>query len=158
MFGSWCPSSIFGRFTLVCAIIKQIYLVIRLFCEPYIDVAIVDQLSAGIPLLRVLNNVPVLFYCHFPDMLLNPARDERNKDTTLLAYLRVLYRWPLDLFEELTTGQSDRILVNSAYTADVFRKTFRLLSGRKPHTVHPSIEADAYKRSYAPSPVSEFLE
>ena len=48
----------------------------------------------------------VLFYCHFPDLLLVQRR----------SFLRSIYRWPLNAAEELTTGQADRLLVNSQFT------------------------------------------
>ena len=48
----------------------------------------------------------MLFYCHFPDLLLAQKR----------SGIRALYRWPLDAIEETTTGQAHLILVNSRYT------------------------------------------
>lgn len=48
----------------------------------------------------------VLFYCHFPDLLLAQKR----------SGIRRLYRAPLDAVEETTTGQAHQILVNSKYT------------------------------------------
>lgn len=38
-----------------------------------------------------------------------------------MSLLKRLYRAPLDLLEELTTGAADRILVNSNFTRRVFR-------------------------------------
>ena len=54
--------------------------------------------------------VQVLFYCHFPDLLLAQKR----------SGIRAIYRWPLDAIEELTTGQAHQILVNSRYTQGEF--------------------------------------
>jgi len=54
----------------------------------------------------------VLFYCHFPDKLL-------SKRTTLL---KRLYRIPFDWIEQFTTGMSDRVLVNSQFTAGVYNE------------------------------------
>ena len=48
----------------------------------------------------------ILFYCHYPDYLLANKRGRFHK----------AYRIPLDWLEETTTGQADRILVNSAFT------------------------------------------
>ena len=48
----------------------------------------------------------MLFYCHFPDLLLVQRR----------SFLRAIYRWPLNAAEELTTGQADKLLVNSQFT------------------------------------------
>lgn len=54
----------------------------------------------------------VLFYCHYPDMLL-ASRQSR---------LRRLYRAPIDWLEEVSTGASDHIIVNSDFTRGVCEK------------------------------------
>lgn len=75
-------------------------------------------MSACVPVLRSLRRrTPVLFYCHFPDLLL---ADHGGR-------LRRLYRAPLDWVEERTTGAASAIVVNSRFTAGVFRDTFRTL-------------------------------
>ncbi len=48
----------------------------------------------------------VLFYCHYPDLLL-ARRGSR---------LRAMYRTPLDWAEQSSTGAADVILVNSEFT------------------------------------------
>lgn len=48
----------------------------------------------------------VLFYCHFPDLLLARRR----------SALHAAYRQVLDAIEEASTGQAHRILVNSRFT------------------------------------------
>ena len=67
---------------------------------------IVDQVSAAIPVLRALTRARVLFYCHFPDLLLAAPRSAAHR----------AYRAPLDALEQATTGQADEILVNSDFT------------------------------------------
>ena len=54
------------------------------------------QVSACIPFLRLLcrPSCRVLFYCHFPDMLLTQRK----------SFFKKLYRFPLDWLEEYTTG------------------------------------------------------
>lgn len=151
--GSLVPPSIFGRLTLLCAILRQLLLIFSLILQPSVDVFLVDQLSAGIPLLRFIYNTPVVFYCHFPDLLLNPARGSSQK----VSSLRKLYRYPLDALEESTSGLADRILVNSAYTAAVFRNTFKTIT-IQPDVLHPSIDVAAYNRDFATTAVSEFLK
>jgi alpha-1,3/alpha-1,6-mannosyltransferase len=83
-----------------------------------------------------------LFYCHFPDQLL--ATDRRS-----LA--KQLYRKPLDMLEEYTTGQAHRILVNSKFTAGVFAKTFTSLHA-KPDVLYPSINFTAFDASVPADP------
>jgi hypothetical protein len=48
----------------------------------------------------------VIFYCHFPDLLLS----------TRSSVLHSLYRLPLDWAEQTSTGAADCILVNSKFT------------------------------------------
>ena len=49
------------------------------------DVVIVDQVAVVIPFLKYLTSSKVLFYCHFPDMLLVQRR----------SCIRKLYRYVL---------------------------------------------------------------
>lgn len=100
------------------------------------DVVFVDQLSVSIPLF-LLTNARVLFYCHHPDLLLvQPG-----------SLLKRLYRIPFDFIEQVTTGLSDMIVVNSQYTGSVFAKTFKWLSGHgvQPGVLYPSINFDRYQ-------------
>lgn len=66
----------------------------------------------------------VLFYCHFPDLLLAQKR----------SGIHGLYRAPLDAAEELTTGQAHKILVNSKYTQG--KQTSSIGDNRTPKTSH----------------------
>ena len=78
----YLPRSILNRFSILCAILRQLYLI--LYFAVFSDELrrtrptwfIVDQLSAGVPLLQYLRpDVPLLFYCHFPDKLLADVGD-----------------------------------------------------------------------------------
>jgi len=53
----------------------------------------------------------VLFYCHFPDLLLAQRRSRAHS----------AYRAPLDYAEQATTGMADRLLVNSHYTQGLYK-------------------------------------
>lgn len=64
------------------------------------------QVSAVVPLLRLLTAARVLFYCHFPDLLLATRR----------SALHAAYRAPLDWAEQQSTGAADAVLVNSGFT------------------------------------------
>ena len=91
----------------------------------------VDQLSAGIPLLRLLQPRPrVIFYCHFPDKLL------AKKGSSLKS----LYRVPFDWLESWSTGCSDTIVVNSKFTKSVFAEAFPSLQHRKPGVIYPCVD------------------
>lgn len=76
----------------------------------------------------------VLFYCHFPDQLLTQRR----------SLLKRLYRAPIDRLEELTTGMADRIVVNSKFTAGVFKQTFPSLAWIHTDVLYPSLNFAAF--------------
>ncbi|KAK3090589.1 hypothetical protein FSP39_012936 [Pinctada imbricata] len=126
--GDWLPRSILGRCYALCAYIRMIYAALYLvyFSTLSYDVVFCDQISACIPILR-LSLAKVIFYCHFPDMLL-------TKRETLM---KSLYRRPLDWLEEKTTGMADCVLVNSKFTAGIFRQTFTSLGHISPQVLYP---------------------
>jgi alpha-1,3/alpha-1,6-mannosyltransferase len=91
----------------------------------------VDQLSAGVPLLRILYSQPrILFYCHFPDKLLAKQG----------SWLKSAYRVPFDWVENWSTGCSDGIVVNSNFTKGIFGEAFPLLKNRDPRVVYPCVD------------------
>jgi len=89
---SWFPRNVFGRFHALCAYIRfillAIYVVYGISKEKQYDLFLCDQISACIPVLR-RSQLPVLFYCHYPDQLLTKRESLAKK----------LYRWPIDAFE-----------------------------------------------------------
>ena len=134
------PPSILDRFSILCAILRQVHLIIQICLfsselrqiQP--DIFFVDQLSAGIPLLRILNPVVrVLFYCHFPDKLLAQRQ----------SVLKQLYRVPFDRLESWSTGCSDVIVVNSKFTSSIFAEAFPSLKDRSPEVVYPCVTYDS---------------
>lgn len=132
----WLPRSVFGKFFALCAVVRMIFLAlyVRLFVSA--DVYIVDQVSTCVPFLRVLSNKKVLFYCHYPDLLL-------TKRTNLL---KSLYRKPLDYLEGLTTSMADRVLVNSHYTKGVVFKTFGHILDCE--VLYPSLNVSKFENGY----------
>lgn len=131
------PSTIFGRFAILCAILRQVHLILQIAVlsnelkELNPTSFFVDQLSAGIPLLRILQpHVRVIFYCHFPDKLLAKKG----------GILKTLYRGPFDWLESWSTGCSDTIVVNSNFTKGVFAAAFPSLKYRKPGVVYPCVD------------------
>ncbi|KAI9599227.1 alpha-1,3/1,6-mannosyltransferase ALG2 [Syncephalis fuscata] len=127
VYGDFLPRSIFGRFMVLCAILRGIYL------------AMVVTLIGALREADVVFCDQVFFYCHFPDLLLSNRR----------GLLKKLYRWPVDVFEEVTTGMADSIAVNSQFTAGVFKQTFTRIS-HKPQVLYPGIRLDAYDRPINP--------
>ncbi|KAK6132598.1 hypothetical protein DH2020_033700 [Rehmannia glutinosa] len=132
VYGAFLPRHIFYRLHAVCAYLRCIFVALCvLFLYPSFDVVIADQVSVVIPLMKMKKLSKVVFYCHFPDMLL-------AQHTTIL---RRIYRKPINFLEEITTGMADLILVNSKFTASTFAKTFKRLSSRgldQPCFIQPS--------------------
>ncbi len=58
----------------------------------------------------------------------------------------------MDWLEELTTGSSDRIVVNSRFTADVFAKSFPTLATRgiKPSVLYPPVNVELFQGDVDP--------
>lgn len=134
------PPSFNGRFSILCAILRQLHLVLQICLlshELYDlkpDIFFIDQLSAAVPLLRLFcTRTRVLFYCHFPDKLLAQRQ----------SLLKKIYRIPFDWLESWTTGASDVIVVNSEFTRGIFAQAFPGLKHRNPGVVYPCVDVDA---------------
>lgn len=131
--GSWLPRSILGRCRALCAYMRFVYAALYLvFCvipTELPDVIFCDLISLCIPFLKLSPNpVDVIFYCHYPDKLL----------TTRRGIFKRLYRAPLDWLEEKSTARADIILVNSEFTAKVFKESFPTIK-ISPDICYPSI-------------------
>jgi alpha-1,3/alpha-1,6-mannosyltransferase len=134
------PSTILGRFAILCAVLRQVHLILQIawFSSELQQLKpasfFIDQLSAGIPLLRLtLPSVRIIFYCHFPDKLLAKKG----------GLLKTLYRGPFDWLEAWSTGCSDKIVVNSKFTKGVFAEAFPSLGLREPGVVYPCVDTAA---------------
>lgn len=97
------------------------------------DVVFCDLVPHVVPLLRRLAGLPVVFYLHYPDLLLTPPRH---------GWYR-WYRAPLDRLEEWALGAADVVLANSRFTAAVARRTFTA-SALEPQVLHPSVDPSRY--------------
>lgn len=132
VFGDHLPTNFLGKFFIVFANLRQLYLVLQLCVQGRIkkhDLYIVDQLSTCLPFLHVLSNAKQLFYCHFPDQLLA----QRS------GILKQLYRIPFDLFEQFTIGTADSVVVNSNFTKSVYERTFQFLKNQ-PRVIYPCVD------------------
>ncbi|KAK0670955.1 hypothetical protein QBC41DRAFT_271665 [Cercophora samala] len=117
------PPSILGRFSILCAILRQIHLIlsITIFSSELSEINpsgfFIDQLSAGLPLLSLLRpQTPIFFYCHFPDLLL-----VQNRNSSLF---KRLYRVPFDALEQWSMGFATSTAVNSNFTKSIVAKTW----------------------------------
>ncbi|SGZ56800.1 CIC11C00000001356 [Sungouiella intermedia] len=155
VFGDFLPTTIVGKFHILCAIIRQLYLVTKLIVTGKIskyDYFIVDQLSFCVPLLSLFCNAncKVLFYCHFPDQLLAKKS----------GLAKMLYRVPFDALEEWTTGVSDQVVVNSTFTKSIFHNTFTHLQTLNPGVIYPCVDISQpdQDNSEAEAELNEFMK
>jgi len=134
VYGDWLPRKIFGRFHAFFAIMRMLYLafVIVWLYRDWADVVVLDGVSAPIPILKYFGGLKILFYCHFPDLLLCTDRSNPFKK---------MYRIVVDGIEEYTTGLSDMILVNSKFTASIVGDTFpRVAKNHNIQILYPSVK------------------
>lgn len=132
VFGDHLPTNFLGKFYIVFANLRQLYLVSQLALTRKIedhDLYIVDQLSTCLPFLHILSSAKLLFYCHFPDQLL----------AIRSSFIKGLYRVPFDLFEQFTMGTADSVVVNSAFTRSIYQRTFQYLK-KSPKVIYPCVD------------------
>lgn len=142
VYGAFLPRHIFYRFHALCAYLRCIFVALCvLFMWRSFDVILADQVSVVVPLLKLKKSTKVVFYCHFPDLLL-------AQHTTVL---RRIYRKPIDFIEEITTGMADMILVNSRFTASTFANTFKRLHARgiRPGVLYPAVNVDQFDEPHS---------
>ncbi|XP_071593085.1 alpha-1,3/1,6-mannosyltransferase ALG2 [Heliangelus exortis] len=147
--GGWLPRSFWGRGHALCAALRMAFvaLYILLLSDERVDAFVCDQVSACIPVLRLARTrKKVLFYCHFPDQLLTKRE----------SFLKRIYRLPLDWLEEYTTGMADCIVVNSKFTASVFKDTFKSLSHINPDVLYPSLNVSSFE-AIVPADVTDLI-
>lgn len=149
--GEWIPRSIFGKCQALCAYFRMMYLAlvyIIFMSDRETDVYYVDQIPVAIPFLTWTDK-QVIYYCHHPDLLASPPG----------GILKKLYRVPLDWFEYKCSSLANVILVNSEYTASVFRKTFPNVA-KSLQVLYPTI-AESYQNTVAqmktPKAISELV-
>lgn len=92
-----------------------------------------DQLSASIPVLRWRwDGTPILFYCHFPDLLLVQGRSR---------WYKRIWRFGFDALEGWGIRGADRVVVNSRFTKSVVESVWRGLGGvRGIGVVYPCVD------------------
>ncbi|CCD26647.1 GDP-Man:Man(1)GlcNAc(2)-PP-dolichol alpha-1,3-mannosyltransferase NDAI_0I00780 [Naumovozyma dairenensis CBS 421] len=130
--GDHLPTHIYGKFAIVCATIRQIFLTSQLLLTKKAinyDVFIVDQLSTCLILLHKYTSAVTLFYCHFPDQYLT-KRD---------SLLKKLYRIPFDLIEQFTISTADHVVVNSNFTKSMYHRAFKYLNDTEPDVIYPCV-------------------
>lgn len=132
------PPSILSKFNIICAILRQAHLLVQIHTNGELaslkpDAFFVDQLSAGLPLLQWIQpHSSILFYCHFPDLLL--VKDRQR-------LLKKIYRFPFDKWEQLSMSFADAIAVNSKFTRGIVTQTWPSLArSRELKVVYPCVD------------------
>jgi alpha-1,3/alpha-1,6-mannosyltransferase len=125
------PSSIGCRLRVLCSILQMMLLVgeLRRF-ENDSHVVFCDLVPHVIPFIRRVSRAKVVYYCHYPDLLLTAERD--------LVY--GLYRRPFDYLEEVGTAMAHAIVVNSLFTKGVLLETFPRLSASRVSVLYPGVD------------------
>lgn len=146
--GDWLiPPTILGRFKILCSILRQIHLILAITWSKELaqlkpTVFFLDQLSAGVPFLRWFwEDQKILFYCHFPDLLLvqNRAR-----------WYKRIWRICFDWWEGWGIRGADRVVVNSGFTKGVVEEIWPGLGGeRGAGVVYPCVDIKATSESVA---------
>jgi alpha-1,3/alpha-1,6-mannosyltransferase len=139
------PPSFFSGLYILCAILRQLHMILTICIsgeleELKADAFFVDQLSAGLPLLQyIFTDVRILFYCHFPDLLLAKGRAQ---------WWKRAYRIPFDWLEEWSMSFADAIAVNSGFTKGVVSAQWPGLAMKKQlEVVHPCVDTKEKKRA-----------
>jgi alpha-1,3/alpha-1,6-mannosyltransferase len=145
-----------GRFRILCAVARQVHLLLSIGVltdevalllrgEGGADggqrevLFLVDQLAAGLPVVKMLwPAAKVLFYCHFPDLLLVRGRER---------WWKRMYRVPFDGLEGWSMGFADGVCVNSGFTKGVVQRQWPgLASRRELEIVYPCVDVGEKKK------------
>ena len=145
VYGDWLPRQVFGKGTALFSMLRMVYIAfvvafMHLLGVSRQELIFLDGVSAPIPILKAVG-ITVLFYCHYPDKLL--VKDFGGP-------LKRSYRWLMDAIEENTTGCADFLAVNSTFTAEEFRRAFRLilLFNLTPEIINPTVENEILVPDY----------
>ncbi|MCJ1391825.1 Alpha-1,3-mannosyltransferase-like protein [Xylographa bjoerkii] len=122
------PATLFGRFKILLTILRHYHLLFTTSLNGELAALkptafFIDQLSAGIPFLRYrFPDTHILFYCHFPDLLLVKQRQR---------WVTRVWRLPFDAVEGWSMQGADRVVVNSKFTKGVVERVWKGLGGKR---------------------------
>ncbi len=127
------PRQLAGRLRAPLAVVRTAVAARRLAAHrDSTDMVFCDVVAHVIPYVKRLTGRPVLYYCHFPDVLLTADGSRESAS----------YRWyrrPVDTLERDGVLAADRVLVNSAFTASIVRTWLPALPEDRLHVVHPGV-------------------
>lgn len=133
------PAQIGGRLRACCALARAAHLVTALARAGSYDVVFCDLVPHVIPLVRRLTRAKVVYYCHYPES--DP--DGAPKPPANLFYR--LYRKPVDRLERNGLAAADRILANSSFTAERFRRAYPGLETAPVEVLYPGVDPRLYE-------------
>jgi alpha-1,3/alpha-1,6-mannosyltransferase len=146
VWGSWIPSHVIAnKGKAIMSTIRLLYLACRIVHHPIMskaDVMVVDVLPTPLWILRFFcPTASLLFYCHFPDQLLiRNSGGSNNNQFTFKSALLTGYRKVLNYIEEQSMILADNIIVNSKFTQQTVRQTFRSLQNHPLPILYPALE------------------
>jgi len=134
--GRSVPGAVLNRFRAVFSILRMLLLSLATRVGQFKpDVFLCDLVPHVLPLLQWITAKPVVFYCHYPDLLLTPVRQGA-------------YTWYRVFFDRLEKRammlHADQILVNSEFTAKIFRDTFQGSKFPEPSVVYPGVPVERF--------------
>ena len=131
--GAWLPQHVGGRLHLPCAIARTLVAARALVStRPAYDVVICDGVAHVLPWLKRRISARLLYFGHFRDVrLMQPLRESWYE----------WYRGPFDRWESRGLAVADRIVVNSRFTASLFRDAFPQLASAPLVVLHPGVTA-----------------
>ena len=144
VYGQWIPRQVFGGFTIFLSIFRMFWICfMMLLCSNRSDFVFTDQVSVVNAFVRMffLARKKLIFYCHFPDLLLATDRS---------SLWRRLYRLPFDTLEKHTTSMCDVLIVNSEFTSSTLKSTFSNIK-RKVHVLYPPVDTKEIPSADSPS-------
>ena len=135
------PATFLGRFKILFSILRQVHLLCAITWSGELgrlkpSAFFIDQLSAGIPFLRwFFEDTRILFYCHFPDLLLVQGRK---------SWYKRIWRIGFDWIEGWGIRGADRVVVNSGFTKGVVQAVWPGLGGREGGAVvvYPCVDTE----------------
>jgi len=133
-----------GRCKAACSALRLLYLAIRVARKLDADIMVLDVLPQPLFIWQWISNAALLFYCHFPDLLL---QQQNSKPSSI----KRIYRSVLNGMEEHSMLFADEILVNSKFTRRVVKETFPRLATRNLQVLYPALDAASLKRTKSSS-------
>ncbi len=133
--GNFVPHGLSGRFRVPCAIARMTVMALAMkqtACS--YDLIFCDLVPHVIPFYRLIFRAKILFYGHYPDVLLAPQKKGLYR----------VYRMPVNGLETLGMRFAHHILVNSEFTARTFQRCFLCFSRKPPEVLYPGVDIPSF--------------